>query len=118
MATKGFFGSLVDLSFSSLVTTKVIKLVYVLTLVAIGIMALVFTLAAFQQDAAIGALTLLIIAPVMSLFYAVYARVGLEFVMAVFRIMETNVALVELARQNATPAPPAGPPAPEAPATV
>ncbi len=36
MEPKGFFGSLFDLSFSSLVTPKVIKFIYVLTLIAIG----------------------------------------------------------------------------------
>ena len=44
---KGFFGSLFDVSFSSLVTTKVIKVLYILSMILIGLMALIFVGAAF-----------------------------------------------------------------------
>ena len=105
MQTKGFFASLFDLSFSSLVTTKVIKVIYVLTLIAIGLFALALVITGFHTSAAAGVLVLLVVAPVVSLFYVVYARVLLEFVIAVFRIMETNVQLVELQRAERAPAP-------------
>ena len=110
MPNKGFFGSLFDLSFTSMVTTKIIKMLYVLTLIALGFFGLIFTIAAFKVDAAAGALTLLILAPLGFVFYAVYARVLLEFVMAVFRIMETNAELVALQRNASTPAAPASAP--------
>jgi hypothetical protein len=98
MESKGFFGSLFDLSFSSLVTPKIIKIIYVLTLIGIGLTAIFFIIAAFHQSSGFGALTLLIIAPIMSLVYLVYARVFLEFFMAIFRLAETNAELVSLKR--------------------
>jgi hypothetical protein len=109
---KGFFGSLFDLSFSSLVTTKVIKLLYILTLVAIGVYDLGLIVLAFKISGVVGALTLLIVVPVFSVFAAVYARVLLEFVIAIFRIMENTGEQVELARRQIDGAGPAPTPPP------
>lgn len=117
MPEKGFFASLFDLSFSSLVTPKVIKFVYVLTLIAIVLMALFFIGAAFVKSAALGLLTLVILAPLASLFYVVYARVLLEFIIVVFRIMECQRDMLALAQRQAqptasapAPTPPSAPP--------
>jgi NADH:ubiquinone oxidoreductase subunit K len=107
MPEKGFFASLFDISFASLITPKVIKAVYVLTLVLIGLLGLAFIVAALISGDAADVVFALIVVPVASLFYAVYARVLLEFVIAVFRIMETNVELVALQRQRNADAPPA-----------
>jgi hypothetical protein len=98
METKGFFRSLLDLSFSSLVTPKVIKFIYLLTLIGIGLMAILSIIVAFTDSAAFGAVTLLIISPILSLFYIVYARVLLEFFLAIFKLAETNAELVSLKR--------------------
>ena len=114
MNHRGFLSSLFDLSFSSLITTKVIKLVYILSMIVIGLVSLVFVVAAFKESAALGLLTLLIIAPVSAFIYLVYARVFLEFVIAIFRIMETTQELVLLGRaegngtdnKTGVPAPP------------
>lgn len=95
MESKGFFGSLFDLSFSSLVTPKII---YVLTLIAIALLAILFIVSAFSTNSGFGALTLLVLAPIFSLFYIVYARVFLEFFIAIFRVAETNAELVALKR--------------------
>jgi hypothetical protein len=94
MDSKGFFQSLFDLSFSSLVTPKVIKFIYLLTLIGIGLLALLFTIAAFNKSSGYGAVTLFVIAPIMSLFYIVYAGVFLEFFIAIFRLADTNAELV------------------------
>jgi hypothetical protein len=111
MPERGFLGSLFDVSFSSLITTKVIKVLYVLSMVMIGLGALVFIVAGFSNSGGSGVLAL-VLAPLLGLLYLIYVRVLLELVIAVFRIMETNVELVSL--QRGGPAtPPAGPaPAP------
>lgn len=98
METRGFFRSLFDLSFSSLVTPKIIKVIYVLTLIAIALLAILFIISAFSTNSGLGALTLLVLAPIFSLFYIVYARVFLEFFIAIFRVAETNAELVALKR--------------------
>jgi hypothetical protein len=98
MAPKGFFASLFDISFSSLITTKVIKVLYVISLIVIGLVALFFVIAAFASSSAAGVITLLIIAPLLALLYVVYTRVVLEFIIVVFRIAEYTHELVELTR--------------------
>ena len=100
MPKKGFFASLFDLSFTSFITTKIIKFLYVLTLVLIGLFALAFVIAAFDQSTGFGVAALLVLAPLGFLLYAIYSRVLLEFLIAVFRIMESNHELVFLTRQQ------------------
>ena len=100
MPTKGFFGSLFDMSFSSLVTTKVIKFVYVITLIVLTLLALALVFAAFRSSTGLGVAVLFIVAPLVWFFYLVYVRLFLEFIIAVFRVMETNVELVALKRQQ------------------
>ncbi len=111
MEHRGFFSALFDVSFSSFVTTKIIKVIYVITLVMIGLAALAFTVAAFSQSAAGGLFVLLIAAPLGALLYVIYARVLLEIVMAIFRIMEhtgEQVALLRAQAPSAASAPPQG----------
>jgi Domain of unknown function (DUF4282) len=122
---QGFFGSLFDVSFSSLVTTRVIKVLYVLSMIIIGLFALFFVVAAFSNSVAGGIIVLLIVAPLAALLYLIYVRVLLELVIVIFRIWETNVELVSLQRGQAaggsSPAPPPSsppPPAPETPGPV
>ena len=107
---KGFFGSLFDVSFSSLVAPRVIKVLYVLSMILIGLTALFFVAAAFTDSAASGVITLLVVAPLVALLYLIYVRVILEVIICIFRIMESNVELVSL--QRAAAGPPTSPPPP------
>ncbi len=114
---KGFFASLFDISFSSLVATKVIKVIYVLSMVLIGLTSLVIVVGAFSSSVGAGLFTLIVLAPLAALVYLIYVRVILEVIICVFRIMETNVELVSLQRAAAgpgTPPPSAPPPVPPA----
>jgi hypothetical protein len=101
MSERNFLSSLFDISFTSFVTTRIIKVVYVITLVLIGLAALVFVVAAFTESVAGGLFVLLIVAPLVSLLYVIYARVLLELVMAIFRIMEHTGEQVNLLRAQA-----------------
>ncbi len=92
--TKGFFGSLFDLSFTSLVATRIIKLLYVLAILVIGLYAFIFIVGGFSRSPAAGLLVLLIIAPIFTLASLVYTRVLLELIIALFRIMENTSQLV------------------------
>jgi hypothetical protein len=97
---KGFFASLFDLSFQSLITPRIIKVLYVLTLFVIGVVSVFFVIAAFAKSALAGAVTLLILVPIGALFYVIYARVALELFIAIFRIMESGQSLVAIARER------------------
>jgi hypothetical protein len=121
---KGFFASLFDISFSSLITTKVIKVVYVISMIVIGLAALVFIIAAAASDDGAGAVVFaIIVVPIFALLYLVYTRIILEVIIVLFRIMESNIELVEIQRSALGPAAPApstppasSPPTPEPPA--
>lgn len=108
MSTKGFLASLFDLSFTSLITTRIIKIVYLVSLIAIGLTALLFVIAAFRVNAGFGVVTLVVLAPLAALFYAIYTRVILEFIITVFRIAEYNRdTVLELRAARAGTPPPA-----------
>jgi hypothetical protein len=77
---------------------------YIVSMIGIGLIALAFVVAAFNNNAAAGLLVLVIVAPPMFLLYLIYVRVLLEIVIAVFRIMETNPELVALQRGGPAPA--------------
>jgi hypothetical protein len=87
---KGFLGSLFDLSFTSFVTTKLIKLLYVLSLVLLGLGYLFIAAAAFNDSGGAGVLWLFILGPLVIFFYLLLYRVFFELVMVVFRIFENT----------------------------
>lgn len=86
-SSKGFFGALFDFSFSSFVTPKIVKLVYILATVAIVIGVLIFVIAGFAQSAGAG-LAALILAPIIGLIYLAFIRMTLEFYFALVRMSE------------------------------
>jgi hypothetical protein len=112
----GFFGSLFDLSFTSLVTTRIIKVLYVLAIVVIGLYTLVFIAAGFSHSTADGIVVLVIGAPIFALISLIYTRVLLEVVIALFRIMENTGELV--ARTGTAGASAASPGGPQSPPTT
>ncbi len=132
MEQKGFIGSLFDLSFTSFVTTRVIKVLYVLTLVVLVLVYIGVAVAAFsggeeintvgsdgqvttiggEGNTAFGIVWLLILGPLMLLLYTLLYRVVFEFIIVVFRIQENTRDQLELARRAVGPQapPPTEPP--------
>jgi hypothetical protein len=93
--SKGFFGALFDFSFTSFVTTKIIKVLYVLILVLAVVSALVYTIIAFKVSAGFGFLTLVIGDPLFIIIVMAFWRLVLEAFVVVFRIAEDIRALRE-----------------------
>jgi Domain of unknown function (DUF4282) len=107
---RGFFGSLFDLSFTSFVTTKLIKVLYVLSLVILAIAYVVIAIAfftsgggdsvtigddgSFETDSggstALGLLWLFVLGPLFLFFYTLAYRVLFELVVVLFRIFENT----------------------------
>jgi hypothetical protein len=110
MPEKGFFASLFDIGFTSLITTRVIKVLYVLSMVLIGLWALILVIVSFANDPASGIFVLLIVAPLGALLYLIWTRVFMELIIVLFRIMENTAALV--AQGGGTPSGAAAPAAP------
>jgi Domain of unknown function (DUF4282) len=93
--SKGFFGALFDFSFTSFVTTKIIKVLYVLILVLAVLTALVYTIIAFKVSAGFGILTLVIGDPLFIIIVMAFWRLVLEAFVVVFRMAEDIRALRE-----------------------
>lgn len=86
-SSKGFFGALFDFSFDHFVTPMIVKVVYILSIVALGVGWLVFLAAGFANNAGAG-LFILLIGPVGILLYLCLIRMTLEFYLAVTRMSQ------------------------------
>lgn len=83
----GFFESLLDFSFRECVTVNSRKLLYGLHLLVGLVAAVAFVVMGFQTSPTQGLIDL--IGAVVGLFFWIlYVRIGLEFLLAVFRIAE------------------------------
>jgi hypothetical protein len=94
---RGFLGALFDLSFTSFVTTKIIKVLYALILVLTSLSALVYTIVAFRLSAGFGLLVLVIGDPLFIIIVMAFWRLVLESFVVVFRIAEDVRAMRERA---------------------
>ena len=84
-SAKGFLASLFDVSFSAFVTPKVIKVVYVIIMILIGLGTLGDIIFGFVAFHAVG-IIFLPIALLLGLIYLAVARIGFEIVMIIFRM--------------------------------
>jgi hypothetical protein len=82
-----FFSALFDLGFDSFATPVVIKVLYILGLIAIGLGYVVFVISGFFQDPLVG-LAFLIAGAIGALIYVIFLRITLEFYYAVVRMSE------------------------------
>jgi hypothetical protein len=93
--SKGFFGALFDFSFTSFVTTRIIKVLYALIMVLAVLSALLFTITMFRISAGLGLATLIIGDPLFIIIVMAFWRLVLESFVVVFRIAEDVRALRE-----------------------
>lgn len=93
----GFFKALFDFSFTEFITSKIIKLLYVLTIFFAGFTALIVIIIGFSIHTGTGIFSLLIGAPLIFFISVIYGRVLLEIIIVVFRIAEH---LAEMAQQG------------------
>jgi Domain of unknown function (DUF4282) len=95
MDSKSFLSALFDFSFTSFVTTKIIKVVYVLILILASLYALGFTIYMFHLGAAAGLFTLIVGDPLFIVIVMAFWRLVLESFIVVFRIAEDTRAIRE-----------------------
>jgi uncharacterized membrane protein len=103
MEEKGLFGALLDLSFTEFVTTKLIRIIYVLQIIVAVLVSLSFLFGCLMKGflATIGGL---IVAPIVFLMMVIVARVSLELVIVIFRIAE-HVRDIAAAQKGEQPQP-------------
>ena len=95
-ASKGFVSSLFDFSFTSFVTPKIIKALYVLVTIWTVIWALIFLRLGFKYGGAAGGIfTLIVVVPVFGLLTLGAFRMLLEFFMVAHRIHDELKAIRE-----------------------
>jgi hypothetical protein len=106
-ATKGFFRDLFDPTFNTLITTRIIRVVYLILLALVGVVMLcgsVFAIYIESQQslsAGIGRFVLcLILTPLLFLVYSILIRVWCECLVVIFKISE-NIS--EIANQGKKP---------------
>jgi hypothetical protein len=93
---KGFLGSLLDFSFTSLVTPKIIKVLYILLTIWTALVALFILVIGFKTGGVAGGLfTLIIVEPIFILLTLGIWRVILEAFMVVFRVYEETKKIAE-----------------------
>jgi Domain of unknown function (DUF4282) len=92
---RGFLSALFDFSFTSFVTTRIIKVLYVLIMVLVMLSALIFTIGAFHGSMTRGLVTLIIGDPLFIIIVMAFWRLILESFVVRFRIAEDVRALRE-----------------------
>jgi ABC-type proline/glycine betaine transport system permease subunit len=91
---RGFFGALFDFSFTSFVTVKIIKVLYVLITVLVALFWLGYSIIAFRASAG-GGVIVLIFGALFSIIVLAFWRLVLEAFVVVFRIAEDLRAVRE-----------------------
>jgi uncharacterized membrane protein len=98
---RGFVGSLFDFGFTSFVTPKIIKVLYILVTIWTILWALAFLRLGFRYGGTAGGLaTLIIVDPILVLVSLGVFRVVLEFFMVTFRMQEDLRSLRERAAES------------------
>ena len=93
-----FFTSLFDFSFSQFVTLRLVKFLYVVSMITLVFAIIVPIVQVFTSAdrSGVEALGIIVLAPVAAFLYLVGVRVGLELVVVVFRIGETATEIRDL----------------------
>jgi hypothetical protein len=93
--TTGFLGALFDFGFTSFVTPKIIKVLYVLVTIGTIVSALAFTIVVFKASVAFGVVALVFGDPLIILVVMAIFRMFVEFFVVIFRAAEDIRALRE-----------------------
>lgn len=101
MENKGIIACIFDFSFSEFVTTRIIKILFLLSIILAAFTALFIIIGGFSSGSAKGFLGALITAPVVFILSVLFSRIWLELVIVAFRIAENTSRLVELGKTSA-----------------
>lgn len=94
MEDKGPMGMLFDLSFTEFVTTRIIKVIFIIGIASAVIWALAFIIGGFSVSLGRG-IVFLILSPVVFFLSVLVARIWCEILIVIFRIAENTGKLAE-----------------------
>jgi hypothetical protein len=103
LQTKGFFESLFDFSFTSLITTKLIRFQYAVSMVVLAVGLLLLVIAAVKAAEGTGLLILFVGAPLFLLGIC-FMRLSSELFIVIFRIAEHTAEIAQQGRIKQAPA--------------
>jgi hypothetical protein len=99
---KGFIGSLFDFSFTSFVTPKIVRVIYILLTLWTALWGLIFLVIAFKYGGMAGGIfTLIVVEPIYVLLVLGVYRVVLEAFVVVFRLYEETKLIREQGENRA-----------------
>ena len=90
MDNKSFISSLFDFSFSSYVTPKFIKFLFIVGVILTAIATILLIVFGFMSHIAVG-VVLLIFSPIIYFLYVLAVRIYLELIIVIFRL-QSDVA--------------------------
>jgi len=99
MEEKGMIGTIFDFSFDQFVTTKVIKILLGLAMVANAVVTIMMIAGGFTRGAGWGILAL-ILSPVIYVIMMLVSRIYLELIIVAFRIVEHLSGIEELLKKK------------------
>ncbi len=111
---RGLFESLFDISFKTLVTPRIIKVLYALSIVAAGFIAVVLVFEGFSESVGKGILSLFFVSPLVFLILVISSRIVYELAIVVFRISDQTSEIAKNTAEIASrrrETPPTAPPA-------
>ncbi len=94
MNQKGALETLFDFSFSEFITTRIIKIIFIIGILGAAVGTLFFIIAGFSYKVLVGILFLLV-SPIIFFIYVLAARVWCEMIIVIFKIAENTSRLVE-----------------------
>lgn len=97
---RGFFESLFDIRFEHLITPKLIRFFYALSILVLGVGTIVVIVASFAASETTGVIVLFL-APLSALIYLVTIRLWLELIVVAFKIRESVERVAENTRRSA-----------------
>src|SRR4051812_20838492 len=87
-------GALFDLSFTRFITVSVIKIIYILGMLLLGLMWIGIVITAFSNGFLSG-LVGIVVATIVAVIYLLMMRVWLELIVVLFRIGENTSAIAQ-----------------------
>lgn len=94
----GFFESLMDTRFDHLITPKLIRFLYIVSMIVLAVGALAVIVSGFVDSIGSGIL-LLILAPIGALIYLIVVRLWLELIIVTFKIREAADSIADNTRR-------------------
>lgn len=85
-----FFKSLFDMSFNDFITTKIIKILYIISIVVSIILGLVIIFSGFATNSGAMGIFFLILGPAVAFINIIMSRIWLELIIVIFKIAENT----------------------------